>query len=211
MRYAISDIHGCRKTLEAALDRTGPGKEDELFFLGDYIDRGPDSAGVMRRIIQLAADGYRVTALRGNHEQMLIDAIQQRQRPYDWVPSQNEAQEFLPWLDTLGHYAETPGYLLVHAGLNFAAPDPLKDLSAMLWARYWEGDTDRGWLGDRTVVYGHTPSSRLETERGIRYMQHTQRVCIDAGCPYQKEGFGYLTVLNLDTHEGTFVRRIDEL
>jgi serine/threonine protein phosphatase 1 len=47
MRYAISDIHGCPKTLAALIGEIGLEKKDELFLLGDYIDRGPDSQGVI--------------------------------------------------------------------------------------------------------------------------------------------------------------------
>ncbi|MFT6129303.1 MAG: serine/threonine protein phosphatase 1 [Neolewinella sp.] len=47
MRYTISDIHGCLKTFRALLDELKLDRNDELFLLGDYIDRGPDSQGVI--------------------------------------------------------------------------------------------------------------------------------------------------------------------
>ncbi|MEM9260991.1 MAG: metallophosphoesterase, partial [Bacteroidota bacterium] len=71
-RYAISDIHGCAATFRTALKTIAFSQKDELFLLGDYIDRGPDSMGVLEHIWTLQATGYEVTCLRGNHEQMLI-------------------------------------------------------------------------------------------------------------------------------------------
>ena len=68
-RWAISDIHGCCQTfrymVETELQIT---KEDELFLLGDYIDRGKDSKGVFDYIMQLQNDNFKVQCLMGNHE-----------------------------------------------------------------------------------------------------------------------------------------------
>lgn len=75
--YAIGDIHGQTGMLEAALERIdqdgadlGPGGADELIFLGDLCDRGPDSRGVIERISSAMAQGQRWTAIRGNHDTM---------------------------------------------------------------------------------------------------------------------------------------------
>ena len=68
-RFAISDIHGCAKTFEALLDRIALSTQGELYLLGDYLDRGPDSKGVLDLIFRLQREGYAVHCLRGNHEQ----------------------------------------------------------------------------------------------------------------------------------------------
>ena len=86
--YAIGDVHGCRATLDALLDALAPTPEDHLVFVGDYIDRGPDSAGVIERMIQLrrqslAGTGPRCTFLRGNHDQMLLDWTEGDADAYD--------------------------------------------------------------------------------------------------------------------------------
>lgn len=74
--FAIADIHGCYSTFCALLDQIMLTREDELYLLGDYIDRGPDSKKVVDLIIQLQADGFAVKPIMGNHEQMLLDSIE---------------------------------------------------------------------------------------------------------------------------------------
>lgn len=209
MRYAISDIHGCPETLRLALQEINFSHDDELFLLGDYIDRGPDSQGVINYIWELEAGGHEIVCLRGNHEQMLLEFARGERMLYEWKPEKSAHDKVIDWMNQLGHYHETPGYILVHAGLNFFDGDPLADKDEMLWIRYWYGDIDREWLGDRIIVHGHTPAKMLEVKREIRYIENTQVVCIDTGCSQQVEGMGYLTVLNLDTKKAEFIRRID--
>jgi len=74
MRYlAIGDIHGCSRSFEALLDQVAPRPEDMIVTLGDYVNRGPNSAAVLDRLVRLNKTG-RLIALRGNHEQMMIEA-----------------------------------------------------------------------------------------------------------------------------------------
>lgn len=207
MRYAISDIHGCPKTFRLALERINFSHDDELFLLGDYVDRGPDSMGAIEAIWELEKAGYQMTCLRGNHEQMFLDAMM-RGESSDEIPRQYQEQ-VARWMLGLGHYVETPGYFLVHAGLNFRSTDYLWDTNAMMWIRYWYDDIDLNWLGDRVIVHGHSPARMLEVSADIRHMQENQVVGIDTGCSQLAEGMGYLTVLNLDTRQGTFVRMVD--
>src|SRR5690349_9006235 len=70
---AIGDIHGCLTALDALLDAVAPQADDQIVALGDYVDRGPDSRGVLDRLIALHAGG-RVVALRGNHDVMMLEA-----------------------------------------------------------------------------------------------------------------------------------------
>lgn len=209
MRYALTDIHGCPGTLRLALDRVGYRPADELFFLGDYIDRGPDSQGVVDFIRELEAAGNSVVCLRGNHEQLLIDYDDRAHGLYEWQPAPEHYERTLAWMKALPYYHLTPGYVLVHAGLDFGRPDPLDNTYAMLWERYWYGKIDYAWLGDRVVVHGHTPATLPETKNAVKHMRMNRFVGIDSGCAHPKEGMGYLTVLNLDTGEGTYVRRVD--
>lgn len=70
---AIGDIHGCLTALDTLLGFVRPGPADQLVFLGDYVDRGPDSKGVLDRLIELRRK-HDVVNLRGNHEVMMLAA-----------------------------------------------------------------------------------------------------------------------------------------
>lgn len=74
MLYAFGDIHGELEKLDELLEATPLAPDDELVFLGDYIDRGPDSSGVISRLIELR-NQYRCTFLLGNHESMFLDFL----------------------------------------------------------------------------------------------------------------------------------------
>ena len=71
---AIGDIHGCSAALDALLEAIRPRPEDCIVTLGDYINRGPDSRGVIERLIELK-DRCRLVPLLGNHEEMLFEAL----------------------------------------------------------------------------------------------------------------------------------------
>ncbi|WP_020674589.1 metallophosphoesterase family protein [Geopsychrobacter electrodiphilus] len=72
---AIGDIHGQRTRLEELLEKVQPTETDQLVFLGDYIDRGPDSQGVVNRLLELHQTLPQTIFLKGNHEQMLLNAL----------------------------------------------------------------------------------------------------------------------------------------
>ncbi|NJC26414.1 metallophosphoesterase family protein [Neolewinella antarctica] len=209
MRYALTDIHGCSKTLAHALEQMNFQVSDELFFLGDYIDRGPDSYGVLQQIWALEERGYKVTCLRGNHEQMLLDYHNGKRERYEWTPRRWHRSRTIDWMNGLKYYHETPGYLLVHAGLNFKSPTPLADKEAMLWERYWYDDIDFDWLAGRTVLHGHTPEPKVMVEATVKNMDKLGRLCIDTGCSHHSWEMGYLTVFNLDTRETRFFAMLD--
>jgi len=75
---AIGDIHGQLAKLEELMRQVCPDQEDRLIFLGDYIDRGPDSRGVIDYLLALDARLPRTVFLRGNHEQLFLDALVER-------------------------------------------------------------------------------------------------------------------------------------
>src|SRR5437870_6195602 len=81
---AISDIHGCSAALAALLQAIDPTPFDTLVFLGDYIDRGPDSRGVFEQVIALA-QRCSVVPLLGNHEEMLLAALEGQSELRYWL------------------------------------------------------------------------------------------------------------------------------
>ena len=72
---AVGDVHGQLKMLEDLINQVKPTQDDQVVFLGDYIDRGPDSKGVIDYLIQFDQKLPQTIFLRGNHEQMFLDAL----------------------------------------------------------------------------------------------------------------------------------------
>ncbi|RNI25032.1 metallophosphoesterase family protein [Rufibacter latericius] len=211
-RYAISDIHGCLKTFRYMVEEELKVQPtDALYLLGDYIDRGPDSKGVIDFILELQEKGYNVTTLCGNHEDMLLDARDNSGYLDDWlinggVPALKSFNtdtlfgipaKYWKFFDELKLYVELDDYLLVHAGFDFSLPDPFSDRQSMLWTRDFEVDKKK--LGNRRIVHGHTPISLNEIASTLR-KPVSPVINIDGGCVFDSR-FGYLTALNLDTLE----------
>ena len=218
-RFAISDIHGCAKTFKKLLRRINLTQEDVLYLLGDYIDRGPDSRGVIDHILDLQKEGYQVHCLRGNHEHYLLESYEETRFDCD-IPKETMLSfevnsvklipdVYIDWMNALPYYFELEDYILVHAGLNFRSAFPLEDEAEMIWIRHWYDDIDKEVLGDKIVVHGHTPTRQLEIKRSIRQLDEIPAIDIDAGCVFESFGLGNLCALNLDTKQLIFEANID--
>ena len=84
--YAIGDIHGCAKTVKKLLlNELKIIKEDTIYFLGDYIDRGSGSKEVIDFIIGLKNENYHINTLRGNHEQLFMDSDRSFSDFQNWI------------------------------------------------------------------------------------------------------------------------------
>lgn len=99
---AVGDVHGCSLMLDDLLAWVAPAAGDTLVTLGDYVDRGPDSRGVLDRLIRLKQAGARAVCLRGNHEVMMLAAR-------DGDPGATADWNGCGGLQTLGSYGATPG------------------------------------------------------------------------------------------------------
>src|ERR1700736_2548363 len=89
---AIGDVHGCSAALAALVRAIDPTALDTLVFLGDYIDRGPDSRGVLEKVIALA-ERSTVMPLLGNHEEMLLAGLEGQSELRYWLKA-NECRAF---------------------------------------------------------------------------------------------------------------------
>jgi serine/threonine protein phosphatase 1 len=220
-QIAISDIHGCARTFEKLLFHVlAIQPSDQLFLLGDYINKGPDSKGVIDLILRLEKEGFPCYSLRGNHEQYLIDALENPEQEMEFlgrggietlqsfgVNSVHDIpEEYLEFILKLGFYMEFPDYLLVHAGLNFNEKDLFADEFAMLNTRAMQVDPDR--IGCRKIVHGHVPTPILEIEKSLDFKN--LHVSIDAGCVYKHiHALRHLVALELDTRELFVQQNID--
>ena len=85
-RYATTDLHGCLLTFQRLVeDKLQLTRHDELYVLGDYVNKGPNSRDVIDYLQQLQADDYHVVCLRGNHDQELLD-VARGTTAQDWAP-----------------------------------------------------------------------------------------------------------------------------
>lgn len=221
-RFAISDIHGCARTFKRLCRHKlalQPG--DTLYLLGDHINRGPDSKGVLDYMQKLQHKGINVRTLRGNHEDLLLQAVYNKHirrrfllnggdktlqsfgvSTIDAVPS-----SYIDYIHQMEYYLEVDDKILVHAGLNFSAANIFADRAAMLWIK--EMTVDEAKLGDRYVIHGHTPQPKADIKQTFMQSPRPRLLNIDASCVYRKRVGARLCALNIDTWELTFSRNVD--
>ncbi|MFU8842368.1 MAG: metallophosphoesterase [Bacteroidales bacterium] len=225
--WVIPDIHGCAKTLRTLIeDLVKPSKHDWLYFLGDYIDRGPGSKEVIDYLIYLQREDYSLRLLMGNHEDYLIKAYeeelnlkkilgfrQKNQKKREWVfhggkqtlesfkvqDLRNFPKDYIEWMKNLEYYIELDQYFLVHAGFNFRNGNPFNDRNSMLWIRDYEIDSSK--VFNKRIVHGHVPVSLEFIDLSIRNKSY-KFIDLDNGCYMTKrEGFGNLVALELNSLE----------
>lgn len=224
--FTISDIHGCLQSFNSLLEQLQLQHDDKIFFLGDYIDRGPNSKGVIDRIMKLKANGYEVECLLGNHEYYMMDARSNRSSYLQWLQwggqqtmdsfLANDLSEIEPmywqFLSDLKYYREFQHYILVHAGLNFDLPNPFEGEHSLIWIRNWYEDINYKWLGDRIIIHGHTPTPLTRIQDMVKFRAHFQVVNIDGGC-YAKHmrEMGHLCALELTSNRLYVQKNIDDM
>lgn len=226
--FVMTDIHGCRLTFQAMLRKINFGKTDKLFLLGDYIDRGPDSKGVIDDIMQMQESGFEVFCIRGNHEAAMSAARQSLSEAVPWwtwggkettasfglhslISIDNIEEKYWQWLDNLPFYMLHENYIMVHAGLNFQTDDPLADRENLLWIRDWYTDVDYDYLGDRFVLHGHTPREQSFIQKQAAVMEQTRYLDLDCGCYDDGAGKGQLCAFELKSRQLYFTKRIDKI
>ncbi|WP_368904398.1 metallophosphoesterase family protein [Taklimakanibacter lacteus] len=191
--FAIGDIHGCHRALLQSLKQCrdyANGQSHRLVFIGDYIDRGPDSRSVIEAIRSLEHhDPDFVICLMGNHEEMLLDAIDTGD-PSHWLSNGGAAtlasygvrdpQELpagdVAWMRSLRLSYDDGKRFFAHAGVDPDLPLDRQPKEALLWIRdrFHRSQADYG----RLIMHGHTPLDHARPE--IR----PNRVNIDTACVY---------------------------
>ncbi|MER3428443.1 MAG: hypothetical protein C4334_10135 [Pyrinomonas sp.] len=183
--FVIGDVHGRRSQLRWLLEALPRDPQrDVLVLLGDLIDRGEDSPGVIGDIIEFQGQApTRVVALRGNHEQMLLDFIEHGDATWlaKGIGSDRTFEQYtghklsavedarrllcekmpldhLEFLRSLPLYHEDDYAIYVHAGLDHGKHPRETDSRTLLWSR--DADFFKHYRG-KTCVFGHTPTSLL--------------------------------------------------
>jgi serine/threonine protein phosphatase 1 len=205
---AIGDIHGCADALAGLIQAIKPGPEDVLITLGDHIDRGPNSRGVLDQLVWLA-DRCRLIPLLGDHEEMLMEALHdsalvgrwlrcggvETLRSYgwaegssgrmlaDWIPERHQT-----FLAGCLPYHETNSHLFTHAGYQPEVPMN-QQLEVVLRWRITDALSAVPHCSGKTAVVGHTPQLSGEI-LDLGFL-----ICIDTNCVRG----GWLTALDTGT------------
>lgn len=225
--YAIGDIHGRRDLLDHLLERIDeddakrPQAHSQLIFLGDLIDRGDDSRGVVERLMSLAASSPNVRFLKGNHEELLIRVCEGDHRAvglfhrvggretmlsygmseadYDALDLSELAAEVphhippahLEFLKNFDDWIEAGDYLFVHAGIRPGLTLEDQETSDLRWIR--REFTQHEGLFDHMVIHGHTISEHVD--------ERPNRIGIDTGA----FATGTLTAIGIEGSERWFL------
>lgn len=197
---AIGDIHGCSTALRALLDAIQPTPQDTIIGLGDFVDRGPDTRGVLDTMLDLE-QRCQLVALRGNHEIMMMHSFEDYLQAPMWVQCggletldsyggapENVPVEHFRFLRNTRRFYETDDYFFVHANYNprlslNEQPDEL-----LFWEHISRTMPDAHRCG-KTAVVGHTSQKEGEI------LDAGHLICLDTFC----WGGQWLTAMEMPT------------
>jgi serine/threonine protein phosphatase 1 len=191
--------------LMALLTEIAPGKDDEVYFLGDLIDRGPQSAQVVDLVM---ANNYH--CLLGNHEQMLLSILTNQEASSSimqaWLYSGGQAtvasyqaatipQEHLEWLKNLPLYFDLGDFWLTHAGVDPSKPVAAQTSEQLCWIREEFHSMEQPYFADKLILVGHTITFTLPGVAPGQLAQGQGWLDIDTGVYHPRSG--WLTGLDL--------------
>ena len=180
--------------------------DDKLFFLGDLIDRGERSADVVRWVME-----NNHTCLRGNHEQMCLEAYDSKQGSLVWkgwmmnggtntLASYGDnglPKEHLEWMKQLPLYLDLGDAWLVHAGLNPNMPLELQGAAEFCWIREEFHSATEAFFDDKIIITGHTITFVFPNVTPGSLVLGKGWLGIDTGAYHPKSG--WLSALDLDS------------
>lgn len=197
---ALGDIHGCSLALDALIQAIDPGPDDLLIPLGDFIDRGPDSRGVIDRLIGLTARCQLVPIL-GNHDQLLLDALDDPYAHENWLEFGGTAtlesyggslaqvpEAHLDFCRSCLDYFETATHIFTHARYDEPLPMGRQPELALRWESLRDGMPGPHGSG-KVVILGHS------SQKDGAILDGGHFVCIDTYC----YGGGWLTAMDVPT------------
>jgi serine/threonine protein phosphatase 1 len=168
LTYVIPDIHGRYDLLGEALKEISArsGEAGIIITIGDYVDKGPQSKEVIDRLLSGVADGWRLVALKGNHDAMMVEALRNPAKMAWWMEKGGDAalasyggdpaaipRSHIAWLDQLQLMHVDAHRLYVHAGVDPKVPLDRQSETTLLWKRYPKGFPEG--FGKLHVVHGH--------------------------------------------------------
>lgn len=195
-------------------------KDDKLYLLGDYINKGPRSKEVLDYLIDLQQSKFQVYTLRGNHDQLLLDALfnnaeseflkrggQSTLDSFGVSQVSMIPEKYIHLLKGLDYYLILEKWMLVHAGFNFKKMDPFSDKESMLNLRNMT--IDDGITKGKKIIHGHIPTT-IDNIRHQVETRNQKEICLDAGCVYQnRSGMHHLAALELESQTLFLQENID--
>ena len=199
-RIVIGDVHGHYDGLMSLLEAIAPGSDDQVYFLGDLIDRGPQSAQVVDFV---QSSSYH--CLLGNHEQMLLEVLDSstgsRKVEQAWlytcggcatVSSYKEAtipQKHLDWMRLLPTYLDLGDVWLAHAGVDPRIPLQKQTADQLCWVRDEFHSIRQPYFPDKLIITGHTITFTLPGVSPGKLAQGQGWLDIDTGAYHPKSGW----------------------
>lgn len=215
--YVIPDIHGCFKTFKALLKKINLQSTDQLFLLGDYIDRGVSSCEVVDYIIDLQKDNN-IYPLKGNHEEelLLMEEYSSINMVSQYLEKENThglytekltlKEKYFTFFNSLPYFVENENFIFVHAGFDLESVDAFRDTSSMLEIRNWKYNDKL--LHGKTVIHGHNVT---DLDKIIKSVENKNKIIsLDNGCVFKNiAGYGNLLCLCVNTRELLVQKNID--
>lgn len=200
---AIGDIHGCSIALNALIDAIDLQPSDTLVTLGDYVDRGIDSKGVLDHLIALQSRCNLVPIL-GNHDEMMLHARDGRSDFQFWLNCGGDTAldsygstsklNLIPpshfrFLESCRSYYETETHVFVHANYKPDVPLTQIDDHTLRWLSLRDYIPPTPHCSGKSFLVGHTPQPEV--------LDLCHLICIDTGCCHN----GWLTAIDVDTKQ----------
>jgi serine/threonine protein phosphatase 1 len=218
--FVVGDIHGCVKSLKALLQEK-TSNYDLYIFLGDYINKGPDSKGVIDFLMEWSLT-HSCVFLIGNHEAHLLSAYYDKNnKTFYNIGGQVALKSFgvatitdlpikyIEWMSQLLYYYQLDHYLFVHAGVDYNDPHYLDNKHFILNTRTTYFNYSIADLP--TLIHGHTPKLKSQIINDLNQLSETKILGIDGGCVYHKNKFekGYLIGFDISKKKLIFQENID--
>jgi serine/threonine protein phosphatase 1 len=206
-RFFIGDVHGHYEGLMTLLDKLAPSIEDEIYFVGDLIDRGPLSIKVVEFV-----KNSPYTCVLGNHEQMILEALYQAPVKEHclqaWLYSGGQItlasygseadllMEHLHWLNELPLYLDLGDVWLVHAGVDPHLRLEEQTADEFCWVRDNFHNATTPYFADKLIITGHTITFTFTDVLPGQIVTGPGWIDIDTGAYHPKSG--WLTAVDID-------------
>jgi serine/threonine protein phosphatase 1 len=196
---AIGDIHGCSLALESIIEAIDPDESDAIITLGDYVDKGPDTPGVLDQLIALRRR-CRLFPLLGNHDQVMMAAVFGQVEPRLWLEMDGDKTieaygairdippEHMDFLASCELCLESDKHIFMHACYEPRLPLKEQEIETLLWTGLRGYLPEPHYSGKRAIV-GHT------SQKNGKILDAGHIVCIDTHCC----GGKWLTAMDINS------------